>query len=139
PINELDPEVILLDAESAGSGVRALLRRFGPSGVRPVVAMLYGHGDADQALGSVLLGALSYISKSIAVAAHALAEAIWLIANGGAVIVPVLAARLIEVFDLAARRGLPVRLDETEQSILDAIAGGGSQGEAAALGGLSAG
>ena len=125
---EHQSDVILIDTElSECSGIEAMQRIHERLPKTSIIVLTNSDADGDL-LSAVEAGARAYISKSCSTAN--LIRAINLIANGGVVISPPMAARMLEEFTLLEKYKDTAKLEdcatlsEREQTVLSLVAQG---------------
>jgi DNA-binding NarL/FixJ family response regulator len=146
---EFAPDVALVDFDSAGAESREFLRRLALNLPGVPLVVLAQEPDLENLLIAVRLGARGYLLKSVGGAA--LAQAIRNAGNGGSVIDPIVARRLLDYVasqpflpalrhDVLGRAASSLRLLSTrEAQVLHSLAQGLSNKEIAAALGLSVG
>jgi DNA-binding NarL/FixJ family response regulator len=146
---EFTPDVALVDFDSGGAESREFLRQLALSlpGV-PLVALAQ-EPDLENLLTAVRLGARGYLLRSVG--GSALAQAIRRMGNGGSIIDPIVARRLLDYVasqpflpalrhDVLGRAAGSLRLlSAREAQVLHSLAQGLSNKEIAAALGLSVG
>jgi len=134
-IEELAPDVVLLDLVMPGLDGLGVLRALQNRPVRPAVIVLTSFLAEDRTVDAVRAGALSYLPKTTAV--DRVVEAVRAAAEGGSVLDPGVAAVLVQRVRDGADTGPLATLSRREREVLAALSQGRSNREIARLLSLS--
>jgi NarL family two-component system response regulator LiaR len=128
-IEELAPDVVLLDLVMPGLDGLGVLRALRDRPVRPAVIVLTSFLAEDRTVEAVRAGALSYLPKTTAV--DRVVEAVRAAAEGGSVLDPGVAAVLVQRVRDGADTGPLTTLSRREREVLAALSQGRSNREIA--------
>jgi DNA-binding NarL/FixJ family response regulator len=124
-INELQPDVVLLDVHMPGGGGQEVLRRVLGSGSQVRFLALSVSDAAEDVIGVIRGGARGYVTKNIS--GKELADAIRRVAEGDAVFSPRLAGFVLDAFASTEAPSIDPELDsltQREREVLRLIARG---------------
>ena len=124
-INELQPDVVLLDVHMPGGGGQEVLRRVLGSGSQVRFLALSVSDAAEDVIGVIRGGARGYVTKNIS--GKELADAIRRVAEGDAVFSPRLAGFVLDAFASSEAPPIDPELDsltQREREVLRLIARG---------------
>jgi two-component system, NarL family, response regulator LiaR len=128
-IEELAPDVVLLDLVMPGLDGLGVLRALRDRPARPAVIVLTSFLAEDRTVEAVRAGALSYLPKTTAV--DRVVEAVRAAAEGGSVLDPGVAAVLVQRVRDGADTGPLTTLSRREREVLAALSQGRSNREIA--------
>jgi NarL family two-component system response regulator LiaR len=128
-IEELAPDVVLLDLVMPGLDGLGVLRALRDRPARPAVIVLTSYLAEDRTVDAVRAGALSYLPKTTAV--DRVVEAVRAAAVGGSVLDPGVAAVLVQRVRDGADTGPLAALSRREREVLAALSQGRSNREIA--------
>jgi NarL family two-component system response regulator LiaR len=128
-IEELAPDVVLLDLVMPGLDGLGVLRALRDRPARPAVIVLTSFLAEDRTVDAVRAGALSYLPKTTAV--DRVVEAVRAAAVGGSVLDPGVAAVLVQRVRDGADTGPLAALSRREREVLAALSQGRSNREIA--------
>jgi two-component system, NarL family, response regulator LiaR len=128
-IEELAPDVVLLDLVMPGLDGLGVLRALRDRPARPAVIVLTSFLAEDRTVDAVRAGALSYLPKTTAV--DRVVEAVRAAAEGGSVLDPGVAAVLVQRVRDGADTGPLAALSRREREVLAALSQGRSNREIA--------
>jgi DNA-binding NarL/FixJ family response regulator len=128
-VDELDPDLLVMDLNMPGVGGLEALRRMSARGDRVRVLVLTMYEDDATVFAAVRAGAGGYLAKG----AHPdqVLSAVRAVAAGHAVFGPSLAARVLGFFDASREHGSVAGLSAREQEVLTYLAEGMTNAEIA--------
>ena len=133
-IEDLRPDVVLLDVHMPGGGGAAVIRAVAPRHPEVRFLALSASDAAEDVIGTIRAGARGYVTKTIS--AEELADAVSRVASGDAVFSPRLAGFVLDAFASGPASGGDPELDQLtsrEREVLRHIARGYAYKEIARL------